>query len=328
MDSGYLEKRTLQHLQESLGSGGHYLLAVSGGVDSVVMLQLLSRLQRALDWQLTVAHVHHGLSVNPVQQKFREEAQELVGKLAQEKGFEFLTNEKNAENKDTEAAMRNFRYSWFAKWSEQKNTSGVFLAHQNQDWLESQLIQMIRGGSGNAVNSTEKEQNFPRFRPLGNWSKQEVLTYAQENKLTWMEDPSNLENHTLRNWLRNQWLPELESYRAGGLEAFTRSLELLQSQNNNSQDLLKNQKLWLSSSEISRSEFLILSITDQRRVIAVMMNNCGVRNYTQAHIKEVLKRLDTEQKSLSFNTAKVTWSVSPVAFKIHSDTRPDGSLAE
>ena len=321
MDSNYLEKRTLQRLKESPGSGGHYLLAISGGVDSVVMLEVLSRLQKALDWQLSVVHVHHGLSQEDTQQNFRDQAQDLVQKLAAQKNFEFLTNEKNIENKSSEESMRHFRYSWFQKWSEEKNASAVLLAHQNQDWLESQLIQMIRGGVGGQENSN-------RLRPLSDWTKEEILFYAKDNQLKWLEDPSNETEHTLRNWLRQRWLPELEAYRTGSVETLARSIELLWSQNNNSQDLLTKQKLWLSSVEVSRSEFLALSEADQRRVIAAMMNNCGLRNYGQSHIKEVLKRLDTEQKSLRFNTAKATWSVSPVAFKIHSDARPDGSLAE
>lgn len=312
MDSRYLEKRTLQRLQESPGQGGHYLLAVSGGSDSIVMLEVLSRIAKALNWQMSVAYVHHGVSSDKAQQKFRDDAQNLVQKSAEQKALPFLTNEgAGCENANTEEAMRNFRYMWFKKFSEKQKANAVLLAHQSQDWLESQLIQMIRGGVKESSDAT-------KLRPLSDWTKAEILFYAKDNQLEWIEDPSNETEHTLRNWLRNEWLPQLEAYRAGSLDAFARSLQLLWSQNSSSQDLFTNQRLWLSSTEVSRLEFLSMKESDQRRVIAAMMNNCGVRNYTQAHIKEVLKRLDTEQNNFIFNTAKATWSVGPVAFKIHS----------
>lgn len=329
MDSRYLEKRTLKSLKETYGCGGHYLVAVSGGVDSVVMLEVLSRLKNAIDWQLTVVHVHHGVSENAAQNEYRNLAQNLVRKIALEKNYNFLTNDDLGEAhsiqiKSSEEALRNLRYAFFADWILQQKASGVLLAHQNQDWLESQLIQMIRGGG----SLSNKQKNFKRLRPLADWSKQEVFQYANENQLTWLEDPSNGEDQTLRNWLRNKWLPDLENFRQGAVQTLGRSLELMQSQIGNSQELFTNQRLWLSSVEVSRPEFSALSNLDQRRVVAAMMNNSGVRNYSQSHIKEVVKRLDTNQNNLKFNTAKATWIVGPVAFSIHVDTRPDGSSLE
>lgn len=326
MDLRFLEKRTLQRLQQSPGLGGSYILAVSGGVDSVVMLEVLSRIQKALGWNLSVAHVHHGESSDQAQNHFRQQTQDLVKNLAYQKNFVFLTNEAGTEIKDNEESMRNFRYTLLERWQDEQNAAAVLLAHQNQDWLESQLIQMIRGGVSTDPNNSRSSS--VKLRPLGDWTKNEILFYANENQLTWFEDPTNEQGHTLRNWLRNQWLPQLEAYRSGSLETLARSLNLLWSQNNNSQDLLKKERLWLSPTEVSRPDFLVLSEADQRRVIAAMMNNSRLRNYSHSHVKEVMKRLDTEQNNFMFSTAKATWSVGPVAFKIHSDTRPDGSSVE
>lgn len=325
MDSKHLERRTLGRLQNELGPKGRYLLAVSGGVDSVVMLEVLSRLKNSLGWNMTVIHVHHGSTKNTVQQNFRDQAQKLVEKLALEKGLPFLTNVKSdseGETSDSEEGLRRFRYNFFNQWSVQYSNAPILLAHQSQDWLESQLMMLIRGTG----TISENFQEFVRFRPLEDWSKEEILFYAKGEKLNWLEDPSNEQLGAFRNWLRQEWLPQLESYRQGNLQSFARSLNLLWSQKSTAQDLFNSTRLWLSSQEVSRREFTQLSLADQGRVLATMMNNSGVRNYTSAHIKEVLKRLDTDQKDLSFTTAKALWSASPDVIKIHLDSRPDGSF--
>lgn len=321
-----LELRTLKKLQEEFGPKGHYLLAVSGGVDSVVMLEILSRIQAALDWKITVAYVHHGKAESAVQEAYRDQAQQLVEKLANEKDFDFVTNyeDKNSFIGGSEEALRRFRYSYFKKWVGEKSITAVLLAHQSGDLLESQLIQLIRGTG----ISTSKTESFAKIRPLAECTKEEILVYAKENNLVWLEDPSNQETGTLRNWLRSEWLPQLERYREGSLESFSRSLELLWNHCENANEILFNKRLWISHKEVSRQEFLQLSLMDQRRVIAAMMNNAGAKNYALGHIKEVLKRLDTDQKELSFTVAKSTWHIGPVVFKIHVDSRPDGSSQE
>src|SRR5262249_47056973 len=131
-----LEHSVLRNLK-SVPRGEKWLLAASGGVDSLVMAEILQRWCRHFKAELSVAHVHHGHGSNIKQNRFRDRAQACVGKWAAQKKLPFLTNRIEAETGASEGNLRDFRRSLLRRWLREGGFDRVVLAHHLDDLLET-----------------------------------------------------------------------------------------------------------------------------------------------------------------------------------------------
>ncbi len=181
-------------------------VALSGGVDSVVLLHALIALQDKLPkLKLTAIHVHHGL---------QDEADDWVVFCRQLCGvsrirLQVVYATVDAAKLGVEAAARQERYRAY----EQSKSSIIALAQHQDDQDETLLLAMLRGGSIAALAAmpTLRPLNSKQFiwRPLLSFSKAQLLSYAKEAQLDFVTDPSNHNTDYLRNWVRNEWLPSL-----------------------------------------------------------------------------------------------------------------------
>jgi len=155
------------------------------------------------------------------------------------------------------------------------------------------------------------EFNGEIFRPILSWSREEIENYAEKYEVDFVKDPSNKDQKYLRNWIRNKWLKDLEEYRPGAKSSLTRSLE-------NISQFLDAQKNSLNGCDISdtidkngilRHKLISLNKLDQRRVFASYLNKMNVKNYSHSQIDEILKRLDSSKKELTFHVMGCDWSV-------------------
>ena len=274
----------------------HMLLAVSGGIDSMVLLECFDRLQQALRLSLTVAHVHHGpVNHGPVNDphahptNYRDRVSLLVQQLCEHKKLNFITNYKinnTTENKNlcfnttqksavnnqvdknlsgpqmahsqivpvdnktqaqSEEALRGFRYQCFKEFQTATNaqhnqarfntSSGrldgesfnlwprplIVLAHHQDDLIETRLIRLLRGTGAQGLKAMQVF-DAPLLRPFLDVSKKQIIEYAQQRQLKWLDDPCG---DNFRQWLRRVWLPSLEQKRPGSSQALGRSLQLL-----------------------------------------------------------------------------------------------------
>ena len=191
------------------------VVAVSGGVDSVVMLDILANLSRAFKFELHIAHFDHGLRGTE-----SEEDAKFVEELAIKYGIEFhLSKGKVSEHakkykKSIEEAARILRYKFFERIVSSVKANFLATAHNSNDSVETFLMNLIRGAGLTGLSGIPAKRDFMRncnlLRPIINLTKNEILEYAKLRNIKWREDSSNAENTFTRNRIRNQLIPYLQ----------------------------------------------------------------------------------------------------------------------
>ncbi len=184
------------------------LLAVSGGVDSVVLAHLFSLNK----FSFAIAHCNFGL--RHVQSDLDEN---FVKKLASNLNVKFYVKRFEtklyAEQKkiSTQMAARDLRYAWFFDLVQTHNFDFLATAHHAGDVIETTLINLTRGtGISGLKGITEKNNQL--IRPLLFLTKNEIHDFAIENKISWREDASNFQTNYLRNKIRLELIPLLKTY--------------------------------------------------------------------------------------------------------------------
>jgi len=203
------------------------LLAVSGGLDSMVLMHLFQE----LSYTIGIAHCNFQLRGNE-----SDEDEKLV-KLQAEKfqipvfSIQFETEKYANENKlSIQLAARKLRYDWFYQLLENENYDYLLTAHHLDDQLETFLINFSRGTGIEGLTGIPA-QNDKIIRPLLPFSREEILAFAEENSLSWREDSSNSSTKYLRNKIRHEIIPILKSLNSNFLQTFENTLEHLNQAN-------------------------------------------------------------------------------------------------
>ncbi len=186
------------------------LVAVSAGVDSVVLLHLLHTLPKELKPKLRVAHVNHQLrSVSEKEAKFVEELCRDLDIPC----YQSIWQEGIAIKQNVELAAREHRYSFFSKVMEEEKISILLTAHHQDDQIETMMMRLLTGGRLASLVSIEEERPFSMgqlIRPLLETEKKELCDYAKEHSILFYEDETNQEVMYLRNRLRHELLPQMK----------------------------------------------------------------------------------------------------------------------
>ena len=217
--------------QQSPNPGKRIAVALSGGLDSVVLLDTVCKAQTKHQNQIYAFHIHHGL------QKLADDWLVFCEKLAKKYKihFDFRLLHLSAEEAkgNIEARARAGRYEALADLCEEYGIEDLLLAQHQNDQAETVLLQLLRG-SGVAglsgmpqVREFTANQSLTLWRPLLNQSRQELEAYAKEHKLKWIEDPSNQDRKYRRNAIRKDIIPKLEKIQPEALANMARSAELL-----------------------------------------------------------------------------------------------------
>ena len=195
----------LQHLHQQLvqyqPNRTHFLVALSGGIDSVVLLHLLSQ----LPLNLRAIHVHHGLSPNA--DSWADFCEQLCKRL----NIPFILQKVSVQgSKGIEDAARYARYQ--AIQSVRQADETVITAHHQGDQVETFFLALKRGSGVKGLAAMPVVgfwQNMPLLRPLLAIKKNMIQAYAVQHQLEWVEDESNQSEIYDRNFLRNAVLPML-----------------------------------------------------------------------------------------------------------------------
>ena len=182
---------------------GRYIVAVSGGVDSMVLLHLLiTNYQRPItNYQLIVAHYDHGI---------REESsrdRKFVKETCKNFGIKFVSEQGNLGPGASEALARDKRYEFLEKVRVGEAAEAVITAHHQDDLIETMIINLLRGTHRRGLTSLKSSENL--IRPMLSFSKQEIKNYALANGIEWVEDESNTDEQYFRNYVRHQIIPKL-----------------------------------------------------------------------------------------------------------------------
>jgi tRNA(Ile)-lysidine synthase len=183
------------------------LVGLSGGVDSVVLLHLLSKIAVRFSWRISALHVHHGIS--PKAGLWADFCAELCARHQIPLQIVHVNIAPLREH-GIEAAARKLRHAAFAV----QECDFVALAHHADDQAETLLLQLLRGAGvrgAAAMPMLAKGGNSRAvLRPLLDCSRKEILSYAGKQGLQWIEDESNADDSYPRNFLRHRVLPLLE----------------------------------------------------------------------------------------------------------------------
>ena len=198
-----------QHLAELLhGSKERLLLAVSGGLDSAALCELC----QLAGYDFIIAHCNFQLRGEESErdEKFVRELGKKYNKEVLVKRFD--TEEFAKENKlSIQEAARELRYHWFEELIKEGKAKYTATAHHADDSIETLLMNFFRGtGVHGLTGIPERSSIANTIRPLLNFRKSELLEFAIQNKLDWVEDSSNASIKYTRNFFRNELLPALK----------------------------------------------------------------------------------------------------------------------
>lgn len=201
------------------------LLALSGGVDSMVLADLL--IQSGL--KFSVAHCNFQL-----RGKASDGDCSFIEEFCKENQIDFFIKKFDVQgyqktgNYSIQMAARNLRYDWFDELIQQYQFDFLLTAHQLDDSIETFLINLSRGTGIEGLTGIKKQKG-KILRPLLPFSKNEILDYAEKNNVKWREDDSNNSDDYLRNKIRHRIIPVLKEINPNFAKSFTKSLNYLES---------------------------------------------------------------------------------------------------
>lgn len=174
---------------------GKFIVAVSGGVDSMALLHKL----HTDGSDVIVAHFDHG--IRPGSQEDRE----FVEKLAASYGLPFVFERAELGEGASEALARDARYAFLQRVKNNYSADAIITAHHQDDVLETAILNLSRGTGRRGLTSLASTNDLKR--PLLNITKLQLLAYAEEHKLEWREDSTNSDQKYLRNYIRHSVVP-------------------------------------------------------------------------------------------------------------------------
>ena len=243
------------------------VVAVSGGPDSLALLDLLYQIKEQYHFRLLAAHLDHQLRPD----SFEEE--KVISAYCQNKSIE-LINEKWPQSIQplggVEAAARKYRYDFLVKIMRNYQGDYLLTAHHMDDLLENILLKFIRSGNPSEMNSLRaisEMQGMTLLRPLLNVTKADLLEYDKKHHIPYVIDQTNNEDDTLRNKLRHHVIPLLKK---------------------------ENKKIGQNALRFSKEVSLLTSIVDER--FAQFDQPKKFLNVAYRLKTSALKQLNSEQK--------------------------------
>lgn len=205
------------------------VVAVSGGLDSMVLLDLLSQAARRRELDLVVAHVDHGLrgAESEADRKFVEAAAAARGWRCRVEAVDVESLRRNRRNRarpSLEEAARSLRYQALRAITEELDAVRVATAHHLDDQAETVLLRILRGTSPEGLAGIAPVSRDGRvIRPLLGLRREALREHAEARGLRWREDASNQDTRFARNRLRQDWLePLAEAFNPRLAEALAR----------------------------------------------------------------------------------------------------------
>jgi tRNA(Ile)-lysidine synthetase-like protein len=253
---------------------GTYVLAVSGGVDSMVLLDLLSKKP---DLKLIVTHFDHGI---------RPDSQDdllLVKKTSKKYKYPFVFNKVNLGPGTSESEARKARYEFLKSVKEATKAKAIITAHHQDDILETAILNILRGTNRKGMSSLGTTKEI--IRPLSHIEKSLLYKYAENSGIEWREDSTNQDINYRRNYIRHKILTRFDNEQKQKLIDIIKRIsitnKLIDTEVKDYLDTYSNGK------KLNRNAFIILPHSVAVEIMASWLRQNGVRDFN-SKILEVL----------------------------------------
>jgi len=185
-------------MKANLPKPGKYVVAVSGGSDSVCLLNVMAQSQ---NYNLVIAHFDHGIRSDSEQDSV------FVAQLAKAKKLKFVSGRGNLGCDTNEMVARQARYDFLYQVKQQEGAQAILTAHHLDDRLETVIINLIRGTGRLGLSSIRETETIKR--PFLSLTKDDLKSYLHQHNLSWREDSTNKEERYLRNYIRLKIMPRI-----------------------------------------------------------------------------------------------------------------------
>ena len=275
------------HSRKLLHRGQKILVAVSGGVDSMVLLHVLHELAQKNKWRLTVAHLNHQL-----RGRSSDADERLVTRVAKKLGLPIVTARADIKSLartgklSLEMAARKARHEFLAQTAARLKISHIALAHHADDQVELFFLRLLRGSGSEGLagmkwrNPSPANPKIQLLRPLLEQSKESLCDHARAKKIPFREDASNQWLDIQRNRIRRELLPLLRrKYQPALQRTILRVMEILKAE---SEFAVAAAEDWLANNSgtgvppVRTRSFPQLPVALQRRCIQSQLINHGI----------------------------------------------------
>lgn len=267
-------------------------VAVSGGLDSMLLLQLVTELFNSVH----VLHVNYNL---------RGEDSKLDEQLVQnycvtnKLTFHLKSIKLKDKSKSIQEEARNIRYEWFNEIADIQEINHVFIAHHLDDQLETFLMNLERG-SGLSGLSGIPEKNEIYYRPLLSFSREELSKEANIREISYREDASNRSDKYTRNSLRIKVIPELKRILPSILNGVNSSIEILRDTN----DLVSDQSLKLQNQLLKEKKInSLLLLREPKAIVKHLFNSIG---FSSLETDKILASIKSNNVGAIHTSSQVT----------------------
>lgn len=277
---------------------GVYVVAVSGGVDSMALLRLLHHkiaFSEANPFKVVVAHFEHGIRGDS------DLDRQLVQQIAHEYGFPFVYARGRLGPHVSEDVARQARYEFLHKARQASGARAIITAHHQDDVLETAILNMLRGTSWRGLTSLRSRQDVKR--PLLEIPKERLLTYAHSFGLEWREDSTNQDMTYLRNYIRHKILPQFSGAQRQVLLQHIRHARKVHAQLE--VELVNHLHLHPKADELDRRRFIQLPHVVAKEVMATWLRAAGVQDLSSKKLERLIGAAKTYQPGRQTDVDKV-----------------------
>ena len=226
------------------------LLGLSGGADSSVLFDILSKIKNI---NLIAIHFNHnwrGIE--------SDNDEKFAYNLAKSKNIPFYSEKTDNNDKKTETMARELRYAFFEKCREKFRADAVFLAHNKNDNIETLIYRLIKGTGPRGLKSILKIRDC-FYRPLLDFTRDEIIDYAKENNVQYITDNSNFDTKYKRNLIREEIIPLMKEINPEVINSISSFIKVnIMQQNLLDKIILETKKEIFEGDKILRDKFLSL----------------------------------------------------------------------
>jgi tRNA(Ile)-lysidine synthase len=262
--------------------GGKYVVAVSGGVDSMALLHLISKNKNT---NIIVAHFDHGIRLDS------NEDLQLVKEISENYGFIFESEQGNLGSQASEATARSARYNFLNKVKIKHGANAIITAHHQDDIIETCFINILRGTGRRGITSLTSTAVV--FRPLIGISKKHIIDYAVQNNLKWREDITNNDPKYLRNNLRINILNNFNNEDRARTLKIIEDTRFLNEKIDKEIEILLRQGLHKNQTVLNRSWFSKLPHDISKEVILAILSKLQAGEIDRKSIEKIVISVKT-----------------------------------